>query len=181
MNRYFKQIDLILKDFELSNLKGPLITSYGKTNTSISYYEIKDHDLLRSLYIKDICTILPTQCHLAEVSGAGLLRPHRDHGPLCCLNYYFESNEAKTVFYKTKEDVTPYRYQDKETSNIYNLRDIESQCEFTAQNASTFLLNISEIHSVFCTKKGIRRFITWQWANTKFEDVLENLNYPIVD
>jgi hypothetical protein len=178
---YFKKIDLKLRDFEYNDLKGRVLFSFGKIDTNISYHAIKDKNLLKLLYDNDICKISPDHCYLAEVTGIGLLRPHRDHDTTCCLNYYFQSNNSKTVFYKPKENTKSYQYENKKTSNIYNLRDLDTTEKFTAKDNEAFLLNVSEVHSVFCANSGFRRFITWQWTNTNFEDVLENLNYSIVD
>lgn len=174
---YFEKINYRLGNIDLDNIKGKLLFSFGKIDTKISYYAIENNNFIRKLD----SDIQPDNCYLAEVEGRGLLRPHRDHGTRCCLNYYFESNDSETVFYKSKENTKPFLYEGEKDSNIYNLKDLDVVGSFISRDHESFLLNVNEIHSVFCIKPGIRKFITWQWNSHPYEEILRNLKYPIYD
>ena len=178
----FNKINYTLKDFDPKQLKGQLHISYGNApNPKISYYYIKDIDYFRTLYTKRLCKIKPDTIFFAEITGMGHLKPHRDHNVSCCINYYFEPNGSTTFFHKEK--VLPYPwsesgptvYPGKTTANIYVLAQVDTVGKFIAEKNECYLLNVSEIHSVLSPNPGTRRMITWQWTNTSYNEVLENI------
>lgn len=182
MINLYNKINLPKVDIDLTRVKGDLHTSYGKF-PKISYYTIKDPAYLENIFPDKICKIKPTTVFYSDILGAGKLWPHRDHNVSCCINFYFESNEAVTVFHKEKENSSgPWKYPGKNSSNIFEFENVDYVTEFRARDGEAYLLNVSEIHSVTMPPPGIRRFITWQWApaDASFEDVLENLNYNVI-
>jgi len=172
----FNKINYTLKDFDLKQLKGQLHISYGNApNPRISYYLIKDMDYFRSLCSAPICKIKPDTLFFAEITGAGHLKPHRDHNVSCCINYYFEPNESVTFFHKEKPNINASVYPGKTTANIYTLEQVDTVGKFIAEKNECYLLNVSEIHSVLSPNPGARRMITWQWRNSSYDEVLENI------
>lgn len=178
-DNFYKQIDVALpQDIDIFKLRGEKITSYGK-NPEISYYLIKDQAYFKTLF-PELCKIPPSYIFYAEIIGAGNLWPHRDHNVSCCINFYFTSNDSTTYFYKETGDA--WKYPGKSTANIYEFTDVEFLYKFKANENDTYLLNVSEIHSVTNPPPGIRRFITWQWTpeTASYSEVLANLTYPVL-
>lgn len=172
----FDKINYSIKDFDPERLKGQLHTFYGNApNPRISYYLIKDMDYFKSLCSAPICKIKPDTLFFAEITGAGHLKPHRDHNVSCCINYYFEPNESVTFFHKEKPNINAFVYPGKTTANIYTLEQVDTVGKFIAEKNECYLLNVSEIHSVLSPNPGARRMITWQWRNSSYDEVLENI------
>lgn len=169
MNTLFQKYNLVLPTTDADCIRGEAVSSYGR----LKYYMITDRDFLNSL--PQVCKIPPQHVFLAEITGSGFLTAHRDHGTQCCMNYYFEPNNSVTSFYTQKPDAQPTCFPGKATSNLYRTDQIERVCSFAAQPGECYLLNVSEIHSVYAPNAGTRRFITWQWTQESFNTVLENL------
>lgn len=172
----FDKLNFSLKDFDMDKLKGDRHTFYGNPpKPRISYYLIKDKEYFDEIMPHPICKIPPDTLFLAEIEGAGLLSPHRDHNVSCCVNYYFETNESVTLFHKEKENINAHVYPGKTTANIYSFDQVDTVARFKAEKNECYLLNVSEIHSVYAPNAGVRRMITWQWRNTPYEEILKNI------
>jgi len=181
MNDLFAKLDLPKISVDVERIRGDLHTNYGN-HVKISYYKIKDLEYLKTIFTKEICKIPPSTMFYADIVGSGRLWPHRDHNVSCCINWYFDPNNATTVFYKEKENSSPWLYPGKETANIYEFQDVRPVGNFKAEPFESYLLNVSEIHAVFNPPPGVRRFLTWQWrpADASYQEVLENLNYSVL-
>ena len=174
--KLFEKLNYSIKDFDPERLKGQRHTFYGNPpRPTISYYLIKDMEYFRQLCPHPICKIKPDTLFFAEITGEGLLKPHRDHNVSCCVNLYFEPNGSTTFFHQEKEDIDAFVYPGKTTANIYDLHQVDTVGQFIAEKDDCYLLNVSEIHSVLSPNPGARRMITWQWRNASFEEVLENI------
>jgi hypothetical protein len=169
MNSLFQKYNLVLPNTDADSIRGDVISAYGR----LKYYTITDRNFLRSL--PRVCEIPPQHVFLAEITGSGFLTAHRDHGIQCCMNYYFEPNNSVTSFYKEKPGAQAMGFPGKTTANLYQLDQIDRVCSFSAQPDECYLLNVSEIHSVYAPNVGTRRFITWQWDQESFDTVSKNL------
>jgi hypothetical protein len=174
--KLFEKLNYSIKDFDPERLKGQRHTFYGNPpRPTISYYLIKDMEYFRGLCPHPICKIKPDTLFFAEITGEGLLKPHRDHNVSCCVNLYFEPNGSTTFFHQEKENIDAFVYPGKTTANIYDLHQVDTVGQFIAEKNDCYLLNVSEIHSVLSPNPGARRMITWQWRNASFDEVLENI------
>lgn len=172
----FHKFNHKFNEFDYNRLRGERQTFFGNPpNPRISYYLIKDLKYFAQISDRPVCKIMPDTFFLVEIEGAGLLMAHRDHNVSCCINYYFETNDAVTYFHREKEGATAFQYPGRTTSNVYSPYQLNTVGEFTAQDHDVYLLKVDEIHSVYGPKPGTRRFITWQWRNTPYEEILANL------
>lgn len=169
MDNYYHKYNLHLDNITADQIRGTPMSQYGR----LKYYTVGNADFVNAL--PQVCKIPPDNILLAEITGAGFLTAHRDHLTICCLNYYFESNNSTTIFYKEKAGATRHSFPGKETANLYSLEQLDKIGSFAAKSEECFLLNVSEIHAVYAPFNGIRRFITWQWVHTPYQTVLENL------
>ena len=148
-------------------LKGNFQNTYGIPGKSaISYYHIKDFEYFKSAFNTLAFDIEPDTVWYMEVEfyEPGYLNPHVDHGPICCINYHIESCEAKTDFYsingKTKNKA------------VFTHDELTLEDSFIAKDNEAWLLDISKPHSVYSSKTGIRKSITWQWLNHSFREIV---------
>lgn len=177
----FKKINFKIEEpVDFERLKGAVVTSYGRDPRPVlTYYRVKDHEYLKSLIGDNLPwdSIPPLQVQLAEIidsTGSHLL-PHIDHNLSACLNYYIQTGNSTTHFYTLKKDGMGFVYPGRQTANIFTLDQVDKVTDFTADDGDTYLLNVSNIHSVETPKPGVRRFIQWQWIGVPFDEVYKSL------
>lgn len=173
---HYSNLGILDIDIDLNSLKGSISTQYPGTTTpmTLSYYYVNNYKLFYEK-LPMFMDLVPDIILIAEINGPGYLGAHRDHGPKCVLNWYVESNNDKTIFYKEKSNAKPYIAAGEKTANIYNIEDIEIVDEFVAKDNEMYLLNVSEIHSVHSHNAGVRRFINLAWHNIDYNTVLQRI------
>lgn len=147
---------------------GDLVVSYGKF-AKLSYYTVKNSELDVSVFK------YKPAVRYCELIGNGLLRPHIDHKISCCVNYYIESNNCTTTFYKKQKSSIPSVCYGEYTANLYNVEELIELDSFIAKDGECYLLNVSEIHSVTIPKFGVRKFLTFNWFDRSYEEIKESL------
>lgn len=178
---YFKQVDNFLPNsLEVQkNLNiGQFIQKFIASDALLEYYEIADVDKILSLHTRKFCKIEPTYVIFSKITGKthGLLDPHKDHGPRVSLNYYIEAGEDKTVFYELKDtSMSGNNYPGKKEANIFKVEQLDRIEEFVAESNTSYLLNVSKIHSVEKVTDNQRIFLTYAWHDHSYEEVLESL------
>lgn len=177
MNPYFHKFDIELYNYPYEKLKGNLYQEFVSPDngTGIHYYTIKNMSQFFAVHVKEFCKIMPEGAFITEVTGQGLLDPHRDHGIKVAVNFYFEPNGSITRFHIPKESAKTIRYPGEKESNLYRIEDVEEVTQFTAEKNEAYVLNVSQIHSVLSPNPGTRKFITYNWSNYTYEEVLANL------
>jgi hypothetical protein len=150
-------------------------TQVNQYNSMLTYFSVNEEVFLQ-LNIKKFCKITPTYALYAEINGEGMLNPHKDHNVNASLNYYVEAEHDHTIFYATKNSqVRGYAHSGQSIENIYHETDLNPVCKFVASSNQTYLLNVSEIHSVKRISLNPRIFVAFQWCNHTYQEVLENL------
>ena len=66
--------------------------------------------------------------------------------------------------------------EDIPAGKVYMFDDLECVDSFTAKQNDCYLLDVQQIHSVKKPNNGTRRFITFQWYNATFQDVLDSIH-----
>jgi len=66
-------------------------------------------------------------------------------------------------------------YPGQENANLYRIDDVEEVAQFTAEKNDAYVLNVSKIHSVYSPNPGTRKFISYNWVNYSFEEIVANL------
>lgn len=177
-NGFYHKIKLTLEDIPLPEIKTDiLVEKYAKkSGVGLYYYQIKDQ------YRELLKNKLPQKLHdqirilYCEFISPGSIVPHRDHGVLTGLNYYFQPSDGITTWYRIKEGAQPYRHDEKTTNNLFKERDLELVDQFIAQENECYLLNVNNIHNVLVPNNNNRLFICWHWSYLRFEEVLTILH-----
>jgi len=167
----FKKINfnstMTVEDFD--RLKGPKVISYGKTPI-IQYYRITDLSYFESLFPTNFFGIPADLVLLSEIIGQGHLSPHIDHYISACVNFYLQTNDSTTYFYKKKENSQGFSYVSG-FPNVFTLDQVDLVGEFKAEKNDCYILDVSSIHSVKSPNEGVRKFVTWEWKTTPFEKI----------
>lgn len=178
----FKKINFnINTPMDCDRLKGDYVTSYGKSpNPVITYYTIKDVEYLNSLLpgVLPWDSIPPFSVKYVELidEQSGHLQPHVDHDISLCANYYITTTKSITHFYEKKDEAKGFAYGSRKSSNIFYFHEVDKVGDFCANDNEMYLLDVSKIHSVESPNPGLRRFLSWQWKSTTFEEVVNGLD-----
>jgi hypothetical protein len=169
--------DFLRKDFDnWMLLKGnDLKSSYDSGTVRLEYYNISSTDYFKSIHVRKLFTIRPDRVRFSSITGQGFLLPHRDHDADVVLNYYISANSDTTIFYKEKENSTPFKYKDKDKANIYSLDDTIEINRFVSNSGEAYLLNVSEIHAVEKVSQEPRLFISYIWKGFTYDEILKNI------
>jgi len=154
---------------------GKLITSFAGTGTLLEYFVIENLDDVLSLHTRSFCKIKPNYIIYSQITGSGLLGAHIDHGPLVNLNVYLSAEKDRTCFYEKNSNVSGTAYPGRDQSNIFDASKLNQIGHFIAKSNESYLLNVSEIHSVYKISTSKRSFITYSWHEHSYQEVLDNL------
>ena len=172
-NEYFKQINLSFPDISTDDIKGELVVEHidKGTNTGIRYWKLKDR--------------LLNQCIIDMFASIGLYNPiityaevdrniwlHRDINGTVVINHYIDTPEARTIFYEPKENYSGIAI---DGNTIYEQQYCIKQTEFIAQPNSSYILDVSSIHSVTLRTYGVRKFLSIGFTKWTYSKLIEHL------
>ena len=86
--------------------------------------------------------------YLLFLEANSFILPHSDSGPTAVINFYIETNNCATQFYKMKDNAEPYQIENQTNGCVYNLDDLIETESFIAQPGDVYILNVSKVHSV---------------------------------
>ena len=171
---YFKRFNIQIPKFHenyiFPKMRRRLVNSDDSYH-GVTYHSIQNEILhLRLMnFFKDLG---PSSLSYVEIKDEEIIIPHRDHDNItCCINYYFESGNARTLFYESIDENKRWALPDEIENQMYNFDNIVETCSFTAENNSLYVLNVSKIHGVFIDKTQIRKFFSWQFTDKDFNQV----------
>lgn len=166
-NLYFKKLSIEFPFFP-TNLKGDLVVEHlHPDGTGIAYFRLADTDLQKQIlnFFKEYNLHGPVITY-AEINADIWL--HRDYNGTVVINYYIDTPIARTIFYRTSAE--PY------INNAYRPEDCTQVDSFVAESTSTWMLDVSQVHSVEMLNPGIRKFISVAFLTHSFGDLLSLLN-----
>jgi len=164
MNLFYQKLNVSLPVIDYSVFKGNFFFGYKDDDTQLSYYYISDDFKLEIKKIfTGICDLAPCQFRYVEIIGDSTgLRPHKDYGISCSVNYYFHAGNVVTNWYNPKSSaVESISIEDR--SRTYQHADIDLVDHYTALDNECYLFNNSAIHSVH-GGTGVRKFIQIQFG-----------------
>ncbi len=178
---YFKQIDLKIKDLDVSRLRDDR-QQYGFKEDFRAWY-IRDMDYLKEKTRHIHFTIPPNSVGFLEVGPVGA---HSDPWPATVsLNFYIQGGNRTTYFYEPKDpnnylelpDTQGGVYTEMSAAKVYNDRDnLIVVDQFTAADETAYFLNVSKIHDV--SKDNLtqpRLAIRWLWYELAFEEIVNSV------
>ena len=144
---FFKNISIPFPKVS-GDLKGDIMVEHLYPNgTGIIYYTLADKVLEKTItdFFAQYQLYDPVISYV-EISANIWL--HRDINGATTVNHYIDTPVAKTLFYTTSD------------SSKINLTTCTVADEFVATANSTWVLDVSQIHSVTMIEKGLRRMIS---------------------
>lgn len=77
-----------------------------------------------------------------------IIPPHTDTGILVTINFYLETSNCITQFYKFKGEPKKYQIENQKEGFIFDENDLEPAGSFIAEQYDAWVLNVSQPHSV---------------------------------
>jgi hypothetical protein len=95
---------------------------------------------------------------LIQITG-GYLPPHEDANITVAINFYIETADGVTTFYKPKIGVSPKKefLINQKTGFVYDPIDLDKVSSFKAEVGDVYLLDVKSIHSVDSDANKTRR------------------------
>jgi hypothetical protein len=141
----------------------------------ISYYKV-EHDLqtiiLNSFIPKDLHSEFEVSFMVINTNYAP---PHTDNGILIAINYYIQTGDAETKFWKESDSTKHMKLADESDGFIYDESTLECTGSFKAKKWDVWALKVKSIHSVEC-QEPIRTAYCMQSSTISFDDFMARMN-----
>ena len=124
--------------------------------------------------------------HLFQVNymviNSQYIPPHIDDKISTTVNFYVNTADAVTTFYRKKDvQLVSERLPEQTNGRLYNVDDLHVVSEFTAKSSEVYLLDVQQLHSVSCNKQENRTAYCLQsYIGISYEKCLEILNAGLV-
>ena len=124
--------------------------------------------------------------HLFQVNymviNSQYVPPHIDDKISTTVNFYVNTADAVTTFYRKKDvQLVSERLPEQTNGRLYNVDDLHVVSEFTAKPSEVYLLDVQQLHSVSCNKQENRTAYCLQsYIGISYEKCLEILNAGLV-
>jgi hypothetical protein len=138
-----------------------------------------DYKKIWSPEAEKIYNVLPKRYwqdfHLTVMTIDCIIPPHTDTEIITSINFYLQTEDCTTTFYKPKVDgIKKVQIENQTNGHIYFEDDLIEVDSFVAKDMEVWLLDVSQIHGV----KGefnLRKAITLGTFVHKYGDVIEML------
>ena len=116
------------------------------------------------------------------VINSQYIPPHIDDKISTTVNFYVNTSDAVTTFYRKKDvQVESERLPEQTNGRLYNIDDLHVVSEFIAKPSDVYLLDVQQLHSVSCNKQENRTAYCLQSSiGISYEKCLEILNAGLV-
>jgi hypothetical protein len=146
----FFKIDCGVVDYKVK--LGKETVRYG-TSTNDGFFGLIYNEvdyITRSIALQIIPTKYRAQFDVSYLSiNTGDAWPHTDSGIKVSINTYLKPSGFRTVFHNKKhKNVRGRKIENQTNGNVFNYEDLIDIDEFVAEKNETWVLNVSEIHSV---------------------------------
>ena len=102
--------------------------------------------------------------------------PHTDIVDQVNINFYIETGNYRTTFYKSTENASKFTYADHGDGHAYRIEELEPIDSFVAYPGDVYILNGKVIHGVDSTNCLPRKFLQVSANDLDYNQVLEILN-----
>jgi len=102
--------------------------------------------------------------------------PHTDIVDKVNINFYIETNNYTTTFYRGNSNISKLTYADHGDGYVYDINDLEPIDFFVAEPGDVYVLNGKTIHGVSSNTRLPRKFIQVSTSELDYEQVLEILS-----
>ena len=102
--------------------------------------------------------------------------PHTDIVDRVSINFYIETGDYRTVFYKSTDNSTRLTYADHGDGHVYNVNELEEIDSFVANPGDVYVLDGKVIHAVESAGHLPRKFLQVATDKLEYDQVLGILN-----
>ena len=113
--------------------------------------------------------------HTSYVNIETNVPPHTDIVDKVNINFYIETGDYKTTFYKSNQNSSKFTYADHGDGHAYNIDELEELDSFVAGPGDVYVLNGSVIHGVSSNNRSPRKILQVSSNNLEYDEVLEIL------
>lgn len=155
---------------------GSLMYRFGKeldgSFKGISYYRPYDDvasALLAKIPSKYWSDFIPT----VMVINYQEIPPHIDNGILTTINFYVDTADAVTSFYKETNRTTTSKLPNQTDGSLYDVETLEYVSSFKAEANDVYVLDVKQIHSVSCSQATERFVYCLQTSFIPYDEVIK--------
>jgi len=171
-------------------LKHPFtIQKFNLLNSHMRYGEVIDDEFVGIEYFKididqkiidNLLSVIPKQYQkdfcLLLMKVNTHVPPHTDSGINVTLNYYIETGDCVTNFYKFNKDAKSYQIENQTDGFIYSTDSVTLVDSFEAQSGDVYLLDVTQPHSVDPKKEfAMRTAFSLATSTYTFDEVCKML------
>ena len=101
--------------------------------------------------------------------------PHIDTKIKAVINFYVDTAEGITSFYKIKDGIAPYieKLPNQTDGALYQEKDLDVIGTFKANYGDVYVLDVKQIHSVKCKPNAIRTAYCLKSYIHSYDDVIK--------
>lgn len=114
--------------------------------------------------------------HTSFVHIETAVPPHTDIVDRVSFNFYIETGDYQTRFYRGTDSMTKQTYADHGDGHVYNPDELEELASFVAEPGDVYLLDGKCIHAVTGAGHLPRKFIQVSSTDLEYEQVLGMLD-----
>ena len=176
----FQKINLNLGPIDMTHIKGPPAEKYGPEDIKLTHHTILDINYFISIHAGKVkFSIMPDVVWYTEIEGTGMVPPHIDPLDTVALNYYIQTGECTTTFYKplasakyaTTQQEFDVHDQARTVKAVMNLSELTELGKFTAGAGDAYFMRPDILHSVSAPTQT-RKFLSYRWTGATYEQVL---------
>jgi hypothetical protein len=102
--------------------------------------------------------------------------PHTDIVDQVNINFYIETGDYQTTFYKSNDNSLKFTYADHGDGHAYDIKELEPIDSFIAYPGDVYVLNGKTIHGVNSANCLPRKFLQVSTNKLEYDQVLSILN-----
>lgn len=146
----------------------------GKDPPMICYNKIE------GLIVQEMLNLVPSEFkdkfEVCVMEITSTLVPHIDSYIKCSVNYYFNADDERTVFYRVLTGAHGFPMKtDRDTGKKFKYSDVEEIDSFIAKPSEVWILDVSKPHNLISpdNKVANRKAIVLQTSHFTYDQVLE--------
>lgn len=114
--------------------------------------------------------------HTSFVNVETSVPPHTDIVDRVNINFYIETGNYKTTFYRSDDNSSQLTYADHGDGHAYNIEELDEIDSFIASPGDVYILNGKIIHGVKSDTQLPRKFLQVSTSTLEYDQVLDILN-----
>jgi hypothetical protein len=114
--------------------------------------------------------------HTSFVNIEATVPPHTDIVDQVNINFYIETGDYRTTFYRSTNNSARFTYADHGDGHAYRMEDLQPIDSFVAQPGDVYVLNGKIIHGVTCETAVPRKVLQVSSRDLEYGQVIDILS-----